>query len=194
MKQISYPEARHLMKPGDLIAFGGRGFIPATVKLLTGSPVSHIGTILQTNIPTWSDGFINQIIESTSLGSGFAGVMINRMSDHIRDYNGEIWWLPLADFVRPRFDQACFFSFLLDQVGKKYDAPQAIMSALDFIPDNRTCMDRLFCSELVTAAYIKAGILEGINPSEQTPIDVCRLYLYDGPYQLKGDLMDILPR
>lgn len=187
MKQIQYTDARKTMKPGDVLAFGGEGFLSDAIKFVTGCPASHVGVVLQTNIPTLEGHIINQIIESTSIGGGFAGVRINRVSDHIRDYKGEIWCLPLAR----KFDQGMFFSFLLDQVGKKYDAPQALGSALDFIPDNREDLDRLFCSELIAAAFEKVGIIGEINASEQTPADICNMGIFGEPYQLKGNPKDL---
>jgi len=180
------------MSPGDVLAFGGNGFISDTIKLVTGCPASHVGVILQSNVPTLEGVFINQIIESTSLGEGFAGVKINRVSDHIRDYDGEIWCLPLATRIKEDLDQGIFFSFLLDQVGKKYDSPQAIGSALDFIPDNREDIDLLFCSELIAAAFEEVGIIGEINASEQTPADICNMDIFGEPYQLKGDPKEIL--
>lgn len=191
MKQITYADARARMKPGDVIAFAGKGFISSAIKMITDCQASHVGIIMQANVPTWEGGHINQIIESTSIGDGFAGVQINRMSIHMKKYDGEIWWLPLSKDSREKLNQGMFFSFLLDQVGKKYDAPQAIGSALDFIPDNREDFDRLFCSELNAAALEKGGVLHEVNASEMTPADVCRFDIYDDFYQLKGDPQEI---
>jgi len=191
MKQLNYEMVRENMKPGDVMAFGGKGFISSAIKVITESPVSHVGIILQSNVPTIEGKFINQIIESTSIGDGFAGVQINRMSLHAKKYDGDIWWLPLSEEARSKLDQGLFFSFLLDQVGKKYDAPQAIGSAIDFLPDQREDLDKLFCSELNTAALEKAGVLKDINASEQTPADVCQFDIYSEICQLKGEPKEI---
>lgn len=179
---MKYKEVRNQMKPGDLLAFGGDGVISNIIKVTTNSPVSHVGVILQSNIPTLDGYFINQVIESTSLEDGFAGVKINRVSDHIRDYDGSIWWYPM----NKEFDQGVFFSFLLDQVGKPYDAPQAILSAIDFVPDSKEDLDKLFCSELIAAAYEQVGIIGEINASEQTPVDVCNMDIFDNPISLRS--------
>lgn len=187
MKQISYADARAFMQPGDVIAFGGLEGLSYLIKMVTVSKVSHVGIILQAQMPSVNGQIINQIIESTTLGD-CAGVTINRMSTHIESYPGDIWWLPLTDFYREHLDQGAMFSFLLDQVGKPYDAPQAILSALDgFIPDNRKDLDRLFCSELVIAGLEAGGVMEeDINCSEHTPADVCRLPIFQDAFQLKG--------
>ena len=192
MKQIEYSKARRMMLPGDLLAFGGSGYVSEIIKSSTDSNVSHVGVILQTSIPSLEGIFINQIIESVGKKkAGEAGVVINRISDHIRDYDGDIWWLPLLSKFRIRFNQGIFFSFMLDQIGKPYDLPQAIGSALDFIPDNLEDLDKLYCSELVSAGYEKIGFTEPINCSEQTPIDTCRFNFLDSPFQLKGELKEL---
>ena len=191
MKQRLYKDARRIMQPGDTIAFGGSGIVSKIIKTATNSPISHVGTILQTSIPTLHGILVNQVIESVGKKKGGAGVTINRMSDHIEDYNGSIWVLPLSTRSREDFNQAMFFSFLLEQVGKEYDLPAAIGSALDFIPDNKEDLDKLYCSELVSAAFEKVGIIGEINASEMTPKDVCSFDIYGEPYQLKGQPSDI---
>ena len=75
-QQITYSDARPLMQPGDVIAFGGKGHFSEIIKFATRSDVSHVGVVLKTSIPDDDTGrFFNQIIESTSL-NGFNGVNI----------------------------------------------------------------------------------------------------------------------
>jgi hypothetical protein len=190
MKQAKYNDVRKLMMPGDVIAFGGRGFISEIIKMKTDSHVSHVGIIFQANV-TVTGRMVNQIIESTSLGDGFAGVQINRMSTRIEQYEGEVWWLPLSTEARSRMDEPKFFNFLLDQKGKHYDAPQAIGSAIDFIPDNKEDFSKLFCSELASAALEISGVIPPINASEETPIDVCLYDIYGEVVQIKGEPLNL---
>lgn len=196
-----YEQARAEMKPGDVIAFGGKGHFSEIIKLATRADVSHVGVILQTKItddPT--NRFFNQIIESTSL-NGFNGVNISRFSDRLADYDGEIWWLPLSDEVRAKFDQKKFYDFLFNQAKerKPYDMPQAIKSALDTLDGlpfgthsptyNKEDFSKFFCSELVAAGLEIAGAVGKVNASEVTPIDLCRWKIYQNTYyQLKGIL------
>jgi len=201
IEQIHYQDARKMMKPGDVIAFGGRGYLSEFIKFATFSNVSHIGVILQTTImQDVTDRFFNQIIESTSL-DGFNGVGISRFSDRLNAYEGEIWWLPLKRERREAlFDQKKFFDFLFHQAKeqKPYDMPQAIKSALDAFDDlpfgkrgasyNHEDFSTFFCSELVSAGLEVSGIVGNINASEVTPIDLCRWNIYDDVYyQLSGD-------
>ncbi len=201
VKKITYDKARKLMKPGDVIAFGGKGNFSEIIKFATFSSVSHVGVILQTKIPEDDTGrFFNQIIESTSL-NGFNGVNVSRFSDRLSTYDGELWWLPLKSEIRSNsFDQNKFFNFLFNQAKerKPYDTPQAIKSAIDALDNlpfgmhgpayNREDFSKFFCSELVAAGLEIAGSTGSVNCSEVTPIDLCRWSIYeDSYYQLKGE-------
>jgi hypothetical protein len=118
------------------------------------------------------------LIESTSLGDGFAGVQINRMSQRVEQYKGGIYWYPLRDDVRAKFDSKAFFDFMLAQNRKPYDSIQAVFSAIDFVPESKEDFSKLFCSELVAEGYERATIIEPVNASEQTPKDNCELNIF----------------
>ncbi len=201
-ERMEYSEARSMMKPGDVIAFGGKGHFSELIKFATRADVSHVGVILQTRVADDDSGRVfNQIIESTSLHN-FNGVIISRLSDRLSTYDGEIWWLPLnAGLRQEKFDSVSFYNFLFNQAKarKGYDVPQALKSAVDALDElpfglhgpgyNREDFNRFFCSELVAAGLEKAGTVGTVNASEVTPIDLCRWKIYDGTYyQLKGDL------
>jgi len=197
-QKANYTQIRSKMKPGDVIAFGGKGHFSEIIKWATRASVSHVGVIMQSRMilnGNVQPGFFNQIIESTSL-KGFSGVSISRLSDRINHYEGEIWWLPLSDTAQASLDAKKFFDFCLHQKGKPYDTPQAVKSALDAFDKapliggmtyNVEDFSKFFCSELVTAALKKGGVIKKINASEVTPIDLCMFRLYQGNYtQLKG--------
>ncbi len=201
VNQISYSEARELMQPGDVIAFGGKGHFSEIIKFATFSSVSHVGVILQTQVMGGTgERFFNQIIESTSL-NGFNGVNISRFSDRLKSYEGELWWLPLKKEIRAqRFDKEQFYDFLFNQAKerKPYDSAQAIKSAIDALDElpfglhgpghNREDFSKFFCSELVAAGLEVAGAVDSVNVSEVTPIDLCRWHIYEDNYfQLKGE-------
>jgi len=204
--QIDYKEARKLMQPGDVIAFGGKTFFSEIIKLATFSNISHVGVILQTHLRDDSTGrFFNKIIESATI-NGFSGVSDSRLSERLNEVEGEIWWLPLKKEIREKqFDQEIFYNFLFDQDDARveYDLPQALMSAMDIfdklplisnsLGHNKEDFKKFFCSELVAAAFEKSGITGDINASEVTPIDLCRWNIYeDNYYQLKGDNSQII--
>ncbi len=198
--QINYEEARERMRPGDVIAFGGKGNSSDIIKFATLSNVSHVAVILQTKALNDKTGrFFNEIIESTTL-NGATGVRTTRLSECLNIYDGEIWWLPLAERVRNEcFNEREFYDFLFNQKGKYYDTPQGVKSALDLLDSlpfigingptlNKEDFSKFFCSELVAAAFERAGVTGPVNASEVTPIDLCRWRIYqDSYYQLKGD-------
>ncbi|MFA5531069.1 MAG: hypothetical protein WDA11_10440 [Thiohalomonadaceae bacterium] len=138
----------------------------------------------------------NQIVVSTSL-NGFSGVTISRLSDRLNTYDGEIWWLPIRNDYHERMDKKKFYDFLIHQERREYDMPQAVRSALDALDRvpvlgsatrNQEDFSRFFCSELVAAALEAAGVIDSINASEVTPIDLRSFSLYEKEYyQLKGD-------
>lgn len=203
LQTVTYEEARNNMKAGDVMAFSGKGEFSEIIKWATRSAVSHVGVILQSKLVIEDEpqkGFFNQIIESTSL-NGFSGVTISRLSDRLATYDGEIWWLPLSNTSRSSLDSKRFYDFLLHQDHKPYDTPQAIKSALDAL-DNAPVIGRathniedfskFFCSELVSAGLEAGGVIDHINSSEVTPIDLCMFNIFDSDYyQLKGNLKQI---
>lgn len=194
-KKMTYDAARDYMMPGDVVAFGGRGSFAELIKFGTRSDVSHVAVVLKTEVLGNTSGrYFNLLVEST----GSNGVATVRFSDLIRDYDGEIWWLPLDEEQRSeRFYDAAFVDFLFNQVrdGKEYDLPQALRSALDSLDVlhgpgyNRRDYERFFCSELIAAAFQASGLVKGINPSEVTPIELCTWNIYQGAYvHLKGSM------
>ena len=170
----TYQDVRGLMQPGDVIAFGGESAFSELVKFSTRSAVSHVAVVFQSQmLGEQSNRFFNQVIESTSY-NGKSGVMINRLSDRVASYPGNIWWLPLGTQARARLDLniQAFFNFLLQQEHKDYDMPQALMSAVDH-PDQHSWLGKLscnkedfscfFCSELVAAALEAAQVVTNVN-------------------------------
>jgi hypothetical protein len=186
------------MRPGDVIAFSGKGNMSEIIKWATRSGVSHVGVIMQSKLLLADEpqkGFFNQIIESTSL-NGFSGVSISRLSDRLATYDGEIWWLPLSDKTRKSMNPQAFYDFLLHQEHKPYDMPQAVKSGLDRLDDtavlgrlthNVEDFAKFFCSELVAAALEASKAVPRLNASEVTPIDLCMFSIYQTDYvQMKG--------
>lgn len=185
MNQKDYSEIRQSLKTGDLIAFGGHTFISASIKTITRSNVSHVGMVLevkttQANLP------IIMIVESTSLGDGFAGVRISRLSTRVKAASDDIWVLPIDG---PR-NIPGIETFLVSKLGVPYDYTQAIGSAFDFPfhADQAEDLNKLFCSELCNEAYSQNLLNASIpdNSSEQTPIDICKLPIYSELFQVAG--------
>jgi hypothetical protein len=188
MLLTTYGAVRQDMKPGDLIAFGGMGWLSKIIKFFTMSHVSHVGIVMD-----WQEHGRVMVMESTTL-NGVKGVQINRLSSRLRHYEGHVWWMPLNRSSRKRLSLLAMKKFLWAQDGKKYDKRQAIKSAIPFY--TRENDKRMFCSELVAGAYEASGIINNVNTSEMTPEDVCRLGIFADPYyQIKlfnGELLEAL--
>lgn len=172
MISSTYSEVRDKMQPGDLIAFGGMGWVSRLIKWRTRSNISHVGVVAKVN-----DGHGRvMVMESTSL-DGKKGVQINRLNKRVEEYNGNVWWYPLSERTREKFDPLKFWEFLWAQDGKKYDYWQAPMSATLFFA--KEDFGKLFCSELVAGAYEASGIIPNINASEITPDDLVNMRIYN---------------
>lgn len=202
-KTVLYEEARSRMRAGDVLAFSGKGEFSEIIKWATRASVSHVGVVLQTKLLIEGEpqmGMFNEVLESTSL-DGFSGVVKSRLSDRLDTYDGEVWWLPLRRDLHEAMDKKTFYDFLLHQVRKPYDMPQAIRSALDAmdrvplvggLTHNKEDFAKFFCSELVAAGLEAGGVVQNVNASEVTPIDLCMFNIYEKDYyQLKGDRKDI---
>lgn len=179
-----YPQLWTQMRPGDVIAFGSGGFrinpIGRSVEIGSCSNVAHVAVVER----VLGDGDVT-LIESTAIGR--PGVKRSFLSERLLQHRGDVWWLPLCDAVRGSFQIERFRTFLDDQHGKSYDLAQAIAAGIDWLDRaqrfawiTRTTenLDRLFCSELIAAAFVYSGVIPPINASEVTPIDLCRFAIY----------------
>lgn len=198
MITAAYDTVRPQMRVGDVIAFGGHGFISGTIKLFTRYPVSHVGTVLGAS----EEGRVG-LIESTTLADK-KGVQVNYLSERIATYDGNVWWLPLCGETRAKTDWDRFVAFLCDYEKKhvSYDYRQCfrmVLAPLAHVPSmgilrNHEDLKRVFCSELVAAAYEYSGALPfGTDASDVAPADLCQMPFYGGVAQLKGPATE-LPR
>lgn len=180
----SYAKLYQVAQPGDVVAFGGYSTFSKLIKLTTRSCVSHVAIV-----HSKQDGDIKTVEAVNS------GVIRSDLREDLREYEGEMWLLPLYD---RRVDIQKMVSYLNGAIGKPYDIGQAALSAIDIFDStsgvykNREDLRALFCSELVASALDVAGTLIGVNASEVTPIDLCRFNIYtEGYFQIKGKGRDI---
>jgi hypothetical protein len=119
-----------MVQPGDILAFSGQGNIVSDlVRAATGSIVSHVGIVLNSQSSVDGKPVQPQIIESTSLG-GFQGVTVTDLVMRATYYPGFIWYLPLRLDLQKKVDPKKLEYWLLQQKGKQYDTWGAIESAL----------------------------------------------------------------
>lgn len=163
-------------KFGDIIAFNGNGFFSKLINVMSGGNVSHVAFVINEN----------KLIESTILDeSDRNGVYINSIDDIVDNYDGDVWHLSLKQPIE-NIEET--YAYALDFIGTPYDMGQAAKSALDIMIDNREDFNAFFCSELCCAILEKAGILPAdTNSSEVTPIDLCRIKLFNSAKCVKGN-------
>ncbi|VEL95881.1 hypothetical protein ALT761_00840 [Alteromonas sp. 76-1] len=203
LEQQKYHHIREQMRPGDIIAFGGNSLFSRWTKLTTRSAVTHIAIVMQTKMRDEASGrYFNQVMEAT-VYDGKKGVMTNRLSERVHTYDGDMWWLPLGESARDMFEQnkRDFFNFMFDQEGKAYDVLQLFGSAVDALDShpilgsisyNQEDFSSWFCSELIAEGLETAGIINSVNASEVTPVDICRFSIFEQRYvQLKGEARPI---
>lgn len=199
LEEEDYEVISQQIKPGDIIAFSGSSLFSRWAKFTSDSVVTHVAIVMQTNVfDTTTGSYFNQVIEATTY-NGERGVMLNKLCDRVNTYRGDMWWLPLGDKARKNFElnQQSFFRFMFAQDGAAYDIRQLFGSVIDVFDDhpvfgpltyNKEDFTRWFCSELVAEGLRKAGVINGVNASEVTPVDICRFAIFDKKYvQIKGE-------
>ncbi|MDC8830159.1 hypothetical protein [Alteromonas gilva] len=199
LSQQHYHDIKHLIAPGDIIAFGGTSLFSRWTKFTTRAQVTHTALVVDTPaIHSTEQGRHDlTMIEATSI-KGKKGVMYNYVSERVKHYQGDVWWLPLHNNAKAQLQDNWqhFHDFLHQQHGKGYDVWQLFGAAIDVFDDhrwfnwltyNRKKLNQWFCSELVAEGLRYAGIVSDVNPSETTPKDICQFDIFAPQYvQLKG--------
>ncbi|MDA0780688.1 MAG: hypothetical protein PQ612_06100 [Rickettsiales bacterium] len=190
-----YENVRSRMKTGDVISFSGKSDISNIIKAKTDSDISHVAMVLKKQLLDGKERVL--IIESTSLnnlpdiytGKLFKGVQIQYLSDRMNDYSGQVYWRrvrnPLSEGEKAKL---VIFLMMLHKMQIEYDTLGAIGAGCDLFDilfANVENHEKLFCSELVAAAFEHIGLLpRDYNTSEATPADVIK-------YPFLGDRVQI---
>jgi len=163
-------------KFGDILAFDGDGLVSNLINVVSGGNVSHTAFVINEK----------KLIESTMLDdSNDNGVYIKSIDEKIESYDGDVWHLSTK---KPIIDIETCYAYALDLVGTPYDMVQAAMSALDILMDNVEDFNAFYCTELCGAIMKKGKTLpKRVNVSEITPVDLCRIKLYNWHKCVKGE-------
>jgi len=185
---VNYHNIRAELKTGDVAIFGGKYRLSKIIGFVTGSPVSHVATIIR-------EGDRISFVEASE-GDMYPereGVIVSHFSNSIPFYKGNIWIARLDEDVRKQADIERLKASVLEQVGKPYDyadMPKAGLDLLDRIGITRSQENgtKLFCSELVGVGLKSAGILpESVNVSELSPADIIKYRIFNPTYyQIKA--------
>jgi len=172
-----YDDIRDELKTGDIILFSGKGAISEAIKFFTRSKWSHLGMVVY--IKEWD---MNVLWESTQLGdkkdieSGKLkkGVQMTLLRDRVLSYDGGVA-LRKLHYTPTRETEEKLRDFRAESKDKHYEEStiELIKSAYDgWLGDNEEDLTSLFCSEMLSEAYQRMGILSESKPSnEYTPAD-----------------------
>ena len=134
LTQQAYYDIKHLIAPGDIIAFGGTSLFSRWTKLTTRSVVTHTALVIDSPDDNRSTSAAQDLtmIEATSI-KGKKGVMHNYVEERIKHYKGDVWWLPLHDEAKQQLQNNWhgFHDFLAGELGKDYDIWQLFGAAID---------------------------------------------------------------
>lgn len=179
------------LRTGDMIAFkNGKGFLANVVHIFTKSDVHHVGVIVKLYNKIGTD--FPFVIEANP-----DDVEYSFLPQKIKTRKDEIFIYRLTDENNKKLNENlnAVYEFMNEQIGKGYDYPQAIETVVDKVFDKTITKDSyssFFCSKLVGAIYLQAGIItpemlkrEGINCiSELTPVDCCKLPIFKDSFKL----------
>lgn len=189
------------MRPGDIIAFSGRGRFADLIRISTGSNISHVGIVCHSLVRGIAAPVI-ELWESVKhgicweTGRPIAGMIRRRLSDVIAHTDAQMWLCPLGVTAHNNYNERLGAEFLMSVRGQPYDMPQALIAGLSKIASSRERAmhavedySAFFCSELAAAAYIAGGALgPDVKPGELTPACLLSIPGLFAPtaYQIKG--------
>lgn len=173
------------LRTGDMIAFKkGKNFVAAVIHFFTNSDVNHVGVIVKLYNGIGHD--FPFIIEANP-----DDVEYSFLPRKIKNDKDEIYVYRLTDenYKKLNDNLNSFYQFMNEQIGKAYDYPEAIETVIDKVFDKTISKDsysKFFCSKLVGAIYLQAGIItpemltkSGFKSvSELTPADCCKLPIF----------------
>jgi len=190
-----------LIKPGDAIAFSGKGFNGKIIRWFTASLYSHIAIVMDTDRHCPTEGPPIAIAEASSdtrlpdfkNEKRQPGVQIHDLWNWINAYQdlGQAWWIPLAE---PLSDSGVKkmqdWLWEIHERQVHYSCWKCIGAWLKinryFLSADSQYAARLFCSELVTKAL---QIAEAIDPAirsyQQIPREIISFPCFQAPIKIE---------
>ncbi len=172
---------------GDVVAFKSRGVFSFFIRLVQrvwngrAGVYTHVGVVCGTKEGKWVLDESTTKVELKDLVSGErrSGAQRHLLEERLASANVDVDLFPLKRAMMQR-EKVLFRAWLQETISHGYDWKQVAWAGLDLSDKvglaNRLSEQRLFCSERVCFAFMKAGLLsKGFNPSEATPADVVSL-------------------
>ncbi len=179
-----YDQIRGELKTGDILLFSNDNFIMRLWKKLTDCHWTHVGLAMQSEdtdqVLLWESTTLKNICDVRSqMAKG--GVQVVLLSLRTATYNGEVAYRKLL--FDPENDQVSReivskrlieFRDIVKTNPFEPDLWKIIKAFIDILPfrNKESDLSKLFCSELVAAAFMHAGLLgEDPTAEEYTPKD-----------------------
>lgn len=194
------PAIQHQVKPGDVFAFSGTDLPADVVKFATHSPYVHVAIVYANYHPEEmekgcvliAESHVDLSLASVGTGKKQLGVQLQWLCDRIQHSNGPVWWAPLAQPLTPTGQQSMHaWLQTIEKAQVPYDFVQAIGVGLEkMLPTtpvkNSPNYRALFCSELVTHALQRAGVINTqLDPADQSPADVMKFDCFKPIVQIR---------
>ena len=177
MRDLSqYDGLRTLIKTGDLVEFASNGIIGKSIMAVTHKGVSHSSLVVR--LP-YKDSPRRYIIEAIR-----TGVEFQLLSDVLKHYDGKVIWYGLRKEYDDKRDGIGEWAFNELAKHKKYDFGGVIAQLWGRVSlDSR----KYYCSELIDAAYIEAGIIKPDPKGARVPGDFVPLGIFGSQAHLWGE-------
>ena len=184
-KLPAYAAVRHLMLPGDIIAFSGRAVISRIIQVFTRSPVTHVAVVRQA---IHQNGPDDVMVTESTINKKRNGPQTNPLGEILTtDYSAgsQAAWLPLRDDIRKQIDWEKFYAFIGGVEDHcRYDIEGLVLYASKFLPflgpfiNQAEDPKQMFCDAYAIAIFEACGVLRGINYRKMAPQDFCEMALY----------------
>lgn len=174
-----YTLERHNFKTGDVIAYTSSDCLGAAICRVTESEISHVGMCLWLNGRLYSIESMLVNVRPDKSGKYRRGVSMCLFSQRVDGSENPVF----VYRTRPIVNEEEMVKWLMK--AETSEIPYDIRGALEagvnkvgclgwfFRPVLRTNLHALFCSELVTKALQRGGVVDfDIDPMVQTPGDV----------------------
>jgi hypothetical protein len=164
---MPYDKAVRMMQTGDVMAFGGEGFIVNRIESFTDSDQAHVGTIIRPDVG-------DEMLLSEARPSGMT---LSFLWEVFKEWE-DVWYLPLKLLNIQAMSELVDINMKVCRQNIGYDF-KAIYRywRKKSVPENYS---KLYCSEIVALGWRKAGIYDGTT--SLTPVQVCRTALYASKY------------
>ena len=177
MRDLSqYDGLRNRIKTGDLVEFASNGIIGQTIMDVTGKKVSHSALVVR--LP-YQDSPRRYIIEAIR-----TGVEFQLLSDVLQHYDGSAIWYGLKKEYDCKRDAIGDWAFSELSQHKSYDFGGVVAQLW-----GRMNLDtrKYYCSELIDAAYIEAGVIKPDPKGARRPGDFVPLEIFSSQAHLWGE-------